>query len=286
MQKTENKGANANVVGAYLASLHAHPQLSHADVVELFKAYVNGRTLNPSKADDGDENKYLLTPDAAKARAKIVNCNLRLVVSIAKQYMNHNLPLEDLIQEGNIGLLKAVERFDWKRGFKLSTYATWWIRQAISQYVLKRRRTIRLPAHAATVQKKLLQATEEYRHTMGCEPTTEELMSIIGASETVVKATIHSGRGTISLQQPLSASGEGDTIEDRVEDERPGCNPFENVAQKQLLEITQRVINQLSPKEAAILRLRFGLVEDQTDSESYPITEEEEQRIMAGKGLT
>jgi RNA polymerase primary sigma factor len=111
-------------------------------------------------------------------------------------------------------------------------------------------------------------------------------MDIIGASETVVKATIHSGRGTISLQQPLSSNGEGDTIEDKVEDDRPGCDPFENVAEKQLLEITRQVISQLSPKEAAILRLRFGLVEDQTDSESYPITEEEVQRVMSGKGLT
>jgi RNA polymerase primary sigma factor len=143
----------------------------------------------------------------------------------------------------------------------------------------------RLPAHAATVQRKLLQAAEEYRETMGCEPTTEELQALIGASETVVKATIHSGRGTISLQQPLSSSGEGDTIEDKVEDDRPGTDPFENVAEKQLLEITKRVISQLSPKEAAILRLRFGLVEDQTDSQSYPITEEEARMVMEGKGL-
>ena len=265
----EPMDTNHNVVGSYLDALHAFPQLKHPEVVELFQAY------------EGDDKSA-----SDKARKKIIECNLRLVVSIAKQYKNHNIPLEDLLQEGNIGLMKAVERFDWKRGFRFSTYATWWIKQAIGQHVLKRKRMIRLPAHAATVQRKLLQAAEEYRELNGAEPTTEELMDIIGASETVVKATIHSGRGTISLQQPLSANGEGDTIEDKVEDDRPGCDPFENVAEKQLLEITRQVISQLSPKEAAILRLRFGLVEDQTDSESYPITEEEVQRVMSGKGLT
>jgi len=143
-----------------------------------------------------------------------------------------------------------------------------------------------LPAHAATVQRKMLQAAEEYRESNNCEPTTEELMGLTGASATVMKATIHSGRGTISLQQPLSSSGEGDTLEDKVEDDRPGSNPFENVAEKQLLEITKMVLGELSAKEAAILRLRFGLVEDATDDQSYPITEEEARQVMAGKGLT
>ena len=279
MQNQET-GVETNVVGSYLDALHAFPQLKHPEVVEMFKTYKEG-TVYDKKGEVVSR-----TPAADKVRKRIIECNLRLVVSIAKQYKNHNLPLEDLLQEGNIGLMKAVERFDWKRGFRFSTYATWWIKQAIGQHVLKRKRMIRLPAHAATVQRKLLQAAEEYRQLNGAEPTTEELMEIIGASETVVKATIHSGRGTVSLQQPLSASGEGDTVEDKVEDDRPGCDPFENVAEKQLLEITKRVISQLSPKEAAILRLRFGLVEDQTDSQNYPITEDEVKRVMEGKGIT
>lgn len=258
-----------NAVAAYLNGLHRFPQLKHPEVVELFQTYEAGGA------------------PAEKARKKLIECNLRLVVSIAKQYKNHNIPIEDLIQEGNIGLMKSIERFDWKRGFRFSTYATWWIKQNIGQHVLKRKRMIRLPAHAATVQRKLLQAAEEFRELNGgAEPTAEELMEIVGASETVVKATMHSGRGTISLQQPLSASGEGDTIEDKVEDDRPGADPYENVALKQQLEITKCVLGGLSAKEAAILRLRFGLVEDSTNSQAYPITEEEMEAVMQGRGLT
>ena len=269
-----------NTVSSYLDALHRFPQLKHPEVVELFQRYVAGCVR------DKDNEVIDRTPEATRIRKKLAECNLRLVVSIAKQYKGHNIPIEDLIQEGNIGLLKSIDRFDWERGFRFSTYATWWIRQAIGQHVLKRKRMIRLPAHAATVQRKLLQAAEEYRELNNAEPTSEELMELVGASESVVKATMHSGRGTISLQQPLSASGEGDTIEDKVEDDRPGADPFENVAEKQLLEITKRVLCELSAKEAAILRLRFGLVEDSTDNTAYPITEEEMDAVMQGKGLT
>ena len=276
----EERGMQHNVVGSYLNALHRFPQLKHPEVVDLFQKYDAGCVR------DKDNEVVERTTEAIRIRKRLTECNLRLVVSIAKQYKGHNIPIEDLIQEGNIGLMKSIDRFKWQKGFRFSTYATWWIKQAIGQHVLKRKRMIRLPAHAATVQRKMLQAAEEYREAMGCEPTNEELMAIVGASETVVKATMHSGRGTISLQQPLSSSGEGDTIEDKVEDDRPGCDPFDNVAEKQLLEITQEVLSSLSHKEAAILRLRFGLVEDSTDSTEYPITEEECRAVMEGKGLT
>ena len=279
-KRRDEYAGESTAIGSYLNALQRFPQLKHPEVVELFKQY------NAGVERDADDEVVSRSREAQRIRNRLTECNLRLVVSIAKQYKGHNIPLEELIQEGNIGLMKAVDRFKHEKGFRFSTYATWWIKQAIGQFILKRKSTIRMPAHAKTVQRKMLQAAEEYRETMGCEPSLEELTALVGASETVVKATMHAGRGTISLQQPLSAAGEGDTIEDKVEDERPGCDPFENVAEKQLLEITQEVLSNLSHKEAAILRLRFGLVEDSTDSTQYPITEEEARAVMEGRGLT
>lgn len=256
------------IVATYLNGLQRYPLLKHPEVVDLFQVYEAGGI------------------EAEKARARLIECNLRLVVSIAKQYKNHNIPIEDLIQEGNIGLMKSIERFDWKRGFRFSTYATWWIKQSIGQYVLKRKRMIRLPAHAANVQRKLMQATEEYREINGTEPSPEELIDIVDASELVINATLHSGRSMISLQQQIGSTGEGDTIEDRIEDDRPGADPCENVAMKEQLNIVKNVLAALPPKESAILRLRFGLTEDPTDSDSYPITEDEMIAVMHGEGLT
>lgn len=263
---------------SYLTALQRFPQLKHEHVVELFQTYEAGRT----KISD---DKFELTPAAARARTKLVESNLRLVVSIAKQYRGHNITMEDLVQEGNIGLMKSIERFDWKRGFRFSTYATWWVKQAIGQHVLKRKRTIRLPAHAATIQRKLMKAADEYRELTGVEPTTEELTETIGASEAVVKAVMHSGRSMLSLQQPIASnSADNRVLEDNLEDDRPGVDPFDNVVELQLLRIATRVLNELSPKEAAILRLRFGLVEE-LNEEEYSITETELQNIITGKGL-
>ncbi len=268
-----------NSTTMYLQSLQYYPTLTHPEMMGMFERYVGGRTCN----ENGDVVSR--TPEAERLRKKLTEANLRLVVSIAKMYKGHQMELIDIIQEGNIGLMKAVDRFDYKRGYKFSTYATWWIKQAIGQHVLKRKRAVRMPAHAVTVQRKMLQAIEEYKEAMGCEPTVEELTAIVGASKTVVEATLHAGRGTVSMQQPLSASGDGDTIEDKVVDDRPGADPFANCSEKQLLELTSKVVMGLSGKEAAILRLRFGLTEDSTDSVGFPITEAELAQVVQGAGL-
>lgn len=267
MKKGTIKVEPNTAIAAYLDALKKYPQLNHEEVVTLFQ-----------KLEKDEED--------TRARKRLIECNLRLVVSIAKLYRAHNLPMEDLIQEGNIGLMKAIRRFDYKKGFRFSTYATWWIRQAMGQHVLKRKRTVRLPAHAASVQRKIIKASSEYRDKFGSEPSVEELAELIGASETVIKATIHSGRGTVSLSQPIGSSDDDSgTIGDKIEDERPSADPFLSCSEKELLAITMSVIDSLTPKEAAIIRLRFGLVEDNTNSEKYPITEAEAIAVASGKGI-
>lgn len=269
-----------DVTSMYLESLRLYPQLDHQTMMGLFKEY------NEGIVRDVDGNITETSSRSAQIKKKLAEANLRLVVSIAKDYNGHKMEFIDLIQEGNIGLMKAIDRFKHEKGYRFSTYATWWIRQAIDQHVIKRKRTVRLPAHAIAIQRKMMQATEAFKAEMGCDPTPEELEQIVGASKTVMKATIHSGRGTVSLQQPTSSSGEGDTLGDRVEDTSPGCDPFDNVSEKQLLEITESVIMSLSDKEASIIRLRFSLTEDPTDSAGFPITEDEVLGLGQGIGLT
>lgn len=245
-----------SIIQDYLKDLKSFSLLKHPEVVTLFKDYVEGDSAS-----------------AKKAKKKLIESNLRLVISIAKKHKGHNIPLEDLIQEGNLGLLKAIDRFDYKRGFKFSTYATWWIKQAISQHILKRKRMIRLPAHAASVQKKIVQAADEYRSMMGCEPSNDELLDLIDASETVVKATIASGRNTVSLNQTLSSDPDSGTIDEKIKDEDENVNPFHVTSSKELLCIVQKVLQTLSEKESAILRLRFGLFDENMDTTDYVINE-------------
>lgn len=266
-------GRKQDTLEAYLSDLKSLQQLKHPEVVSLFQEYETGGAV------------------AEKARKKLIESNLRLVISIAKKQKTHNIPLEDLIQEGNLGLLKAIERFDWKKGFRFSTYATWWIKQSISQHVLKRRRLIRLPAHAAGIQRKLLRATEEFREMTGSDPTQEELLDIVGASETVVKATMHSGRNVVSLDDPMGghkqfsgqSSSELRTLGDTIEDEDHHKDPFSNVSSKELIGIVRQVLSNLSDKESAILRLRFGLFdEEESTSEEYILNAEEIESINSG----
>jgi RNA polymerase sigma factor (sigma-70 family) len=271
-----------DTVSWYLHEIQAHPLLKHENSVELFKSYIAGRTLN----EEGEV--VARTPEAMKIRQKLVNSNLRLVISIVKTYRNSGLPMEDLIQEGNIGLMKAVERYDWQKGCKFSTYATWWIRQAIGQHVLKRKKTIRLPAHAAGLQRRMFSAAEEYKKTFNSEPSAEELAELLGTSERIVKATMQSGRQTISLSSPLSSSADGgdSTVEDTIADQSKDANPFDVMAEKELIRVAREVLAELNPKESAILRLRFGISEDGTNSEEFPISKNELDRIITrGEGL-
>lgn len=254
------------VVTTYLREISHYPLLKHEESVKLFQKY-----------ETGDK----------QAGKKLIESNLRLVVSIAKAYKNTGMTFEDLLQEGNIGLIKSIDKYDWKKGFRFSTYASWWVKQAIGQHVMKRKRTIRMPAHALGVQRKLISATEEYKKHFNSEPSVEELADLTGASQKVVRATLDSCKGVRSLGDPVNATGEGTTtIGDIIPDENPRNDPYDCLLKSELITILKGVLDQLTPKEAAILRLRFGLIEDPTNSKDFPITQSEIDLVAKeGKGL-
>lgn len=256
-----------NTVEWYLNHIQKRPTLSHAQSQELFQKMVEA----PS---DNEKTKF---------RNYLVESNTRLVISIAKNYFKSGIPFEDLIQEGNLGLIKAVERFDYTKGYHFSTYGSWWVKQAISQHVQKRKKTIRLPAHAAGIQRKMLTAAEEFRNSVGTEPSIEDLAELTGASETVVRATMQNSKMTLSLSTPLDSSeSNGDTIGDTIQDFSPDA--FDHVSQKEFLELIRKTFKKLPPKEATIIRLRYGITDDKLDRD-FSVSEEEAQSIASGQGL-
>ncbi len=256
-----------DTVGLYLKEMSRVPLLTNEEEVELAKRIERGRqaqaelqTLDRRQTARRRELEALVR-DGLAARDHLIKANTRLVVSVAKRYVGRGVPFLDLIQEGNLGLMKAVEKFDYRRGFRFSTYATWWIRQTISRAIADQGRTIRVPVHMSDRIRQMYRKSHELEQELGRPPTSEELAEALGVTVDRLEWMQRVAMLPLSLESPVGDDEDSSELGAFVEDvDTP--SPTQVTYQNMLREKIEQVLSTLSPREALVLRMRYGLDDD------------------------
>jgi RNA polymerase primary sigma factor len=260
-------------ISLYLKEIGRIPLLTAEQEVSLAKRMEAGRNAKRSLSRNGqlsqDERRRLreTARDGMAAQDHLIKANSRLVVSVAKKYVGRGVPFLDLIQEGNIGLIRAVKKFDYRRGYKFSTYATWWIRQAVTRAIADQGRTIRVPVHMYEQINRLARVSRQLVQELGRDPTVEEIAQELGVSPKKVERTIKVSQRPLSLEMPVGEEDDsflGDFIEDN-----DAPSPTDQASQQLLRDQIEDIFVSLTPREVRILQLRFGLV----DGYSYTLEE-------------
>jgi RNA polymerase primary sigma factor len=251
-----------DTIGLYLTQVGKVPLLEREEEIELAKRIERGREASAElvKGSLSKKKKAILKSlieDGLAAREHLLLANVRLVFSVAKKYSGRGIPILDLVQEGHIGLMRATKKYDYRRGHKFSTYATWWIRQAVSRYVADKGRTIRLPVHMGDRINKMLRARHRIIQNLGHEPTPEEVAKELDETPEDVAEMLKYAQRAISLDSPVNDEDDS-TLADYIEDIE-ALDPVELTTQQLLSEHVNRMLAEIPPREARILRLRFGL---------------------------
>jgi RNA polymerase primary sigma factor len=261
-----------DTIGLYLKEVGRVPLLTAEEEVELAQRIERGRLAREELAKGNvtprrRQELQRLIEDGWKAREHLITANSRLVISVAKKYMGRGVPFLDLIQEGNIGLIRAAKKFDYRRGHKFSTYATWWIRQAVTRAIADQGRTIRVPVHMGDQINKLLRVQHQLTQRLGRDPSVEELAEALEVTPQKVENMIQVARRPLSLETPTDDE-EDSVLGDFIQDEEVPA-PDETATYNLLREHLDTVLNSLPPREVRILQLRYGLL----DGQAYTLEE-------------
>jgi RNA polymerase sigma factor (sigma-70 family) len=273
MLRTDQVAEERDLVGVYLHEISRTPLLDAAHEVDLAKAIEAGlyaeALLEEGKIPKGvsGEELELLVSEGAQAKDLFIRANLRLVVSIARRYVRSGMPMLDLIQEGNTGLVRAVEKFDYVKGFKFSTYATWWIRQAISRAIAQQERTVRLPVHLVEDVNRMRNVARQLTRELGSEPEPEQIATALGVPLERVTELMQWSQDTVSLDTPVGDDGDtnlGDLVADT-----DSPSPEEIVLSALERQRIEGLLNHLDDRSAGIMRARYGL----EDGREHSLTE-------------